>query len=163
MLNKTTFTFYLPLRIVMNTYTFRQPRMFEVFSRFKFGWTQKKIGGFRTFARSRAVIAYETSFMASRLLLLPCIFLWHFLCSLRLMLLRMTIFCVQRRSRQLTTLMSVHSSRPSHRENTECTAHERIWWNDTDRLKSKYPKKTCQSAMNWSGIESGPSRRHTSD
>jgi hypothetical protein len=105
MLNKSTFTFYLPLRIVMNTYTIRQPRMFEVFSRFKFEWMKKKIDivGFRTFVRSRAVMAYETSFIASRLLLLRCIFLWHFLCSLRLMLLRATIFCVLRRSRQLTT------------------------------------------------------------
>jgi hypothetical protein len=112
MLNKATFTFYLPLRIVMNTHTLRQPRMLEVaYSRvLNSSEHKKKIGGFRTFARSRAVMAYETSFRASRLLLLRCIFLWHFLCSLHLMLLRATIFCVQRRSRQLTTLMSVHSS-----------------------------------------------------
>jgi len=36
MFNKSTFTFYLPLRVVMNTHALRQPRMFEVFSRFKF-------------------------------------------------------------------------------------------------------------------------------
>jgi hypothetical protein len=154
MLNKSTFTFYLLLRIVMNTYTLRRKRTFEVFSRFKFGWTQKKIGAFRTFARSRAVKAYETSFKASRLLLLRCIFLWHFLCSLRLMLLRVTIFCVQRRSRQLTTSMSLHNSpavsQREYRMDSTWTNLVEWYW----RVKIEVPEENL--SVPWAGLGSSP-------
>lgn len=58
---------------------------------------------------------------------------------------------------------SQQSGHLTDRQNTEWTAHGRMWWNEADRLKSEYPKKTCQSAMDWSGVEPGPPRRHTGD